>query len=472
MKIKTADMAIKGGILVDSKGMARADIFIKDGLVDSIELCESVRSASRVIDASGKLVLPGIIDAHLHPVYADRIDTLSKAAVCGGITTLIPYIGAVKAWGKTGNMLEAVQDFIEEGERDSVVDFGIHCSLTRDDMETAATMIPEVVKMGVISFKAFMAYSRRGMMLNDNELMRLMKIVTDNNALLAAHADNGNILDYLEDSFLAQGNSTPQCFAPSHPNISEAEAIFRILALGKVIKCPIYLPHISASESLEVIRLFKDWGEPVFFTETCTHYLTLTDEEMKKRGALAKMAPPLRKRKDVEEMWMAVEEGLIDVIGSDAAGHLVKTKEPLWEEVFKAPNGIPGLDTMFSVIYEEGVNKGKITLPRLVELTCENPARIFGLHPRKGVLQEGSDADVVIFDPSVSHAIEAKNQHLKVDYSLYEGRVCLGSPILMIQRGKILSEDGELKAEPGQENTYQGKKRLGLVEQSRNKQRP
>jgi dihydropyrimidinase len=312
--------------------------------------------------------------------------------------------------------------------------------------------------MGVISFKAFMAYARRGMKLEDDELMKSMEILAENGALLAVHAENGSILDYLEDRFISQANLGPESYPPSHPSIAETEAIFRILALAKVIKCPIYLAHVSASESLEVIRLFKDWGEPVFFTETCTHYLTLTDEEMKKKGALVKMAPPLRKRKDVEGIWTAVEEGLIDVISSDAAGHLVKAKEPLWDKIFQSPYGIPGLETMFTVVYDEGVNRGRITLPRLVKLACENPAKIFGLYPRKGILQEGSDADVVIFDPGVSHVIKAKNQHLKVDYSMYEGRVCLGSPGLVIQRGKILMEEGELKAEPGQGKYIPGEK--------------
>ncbi len=458
MKTKNADMTIKGGILVNSKGMRQADIFIKDGIVDSIEPHNSARPASKIIDASGKFVLPGIIDAHLHPVYADKIDTLSKAAACGGITTLIPYIGAVKAWGKTGTILDAVKDFIEEGEKNSVVDFGIHCTLTRNDMDKMATMIPKVVEMGVISFKAFMAYARRGMKLEDNELMKIMEILVENGALLAVHAENGSILDYLEDRLIAQGNLGPEYYSSSHPSLTEAEAIFRILALAKVIKCPIYLPHISTCESLKVIKLFRDWGKPVFFTETCPHYLTLTHEEMKKRGALAKMAPPLRNRKDIEEIWRAIEEGLIDVISSDAAGHLVKAKEPLWDNIFKSPYGIPGLDTMFTVVYDEGINKGRINLPRLVELTCENPARIFGLYPRKGVLQEGSDADVVVFDPGISHTIKAKNKHLKVDYSMYEGRVCLGTPLLVIQRGKILLEKGELKGERGQGKYIPGEK--------------
>ena len=457
LSIDSADISIKGGIFVNSQEMKRADIFIKDGLVDSIESDESNRSAARVIDATGKFVLPGIIDAHLHPVYADRIDTLSRAAAHGGITTLIPFIGAIKAWGKTGGLLDAVKDFIAEGEENSIVDFGIHCSLCHDDLETITTMLPEIVKLGAISFKGFMAFSKRGMMLTDDEHMKVMEIIAQNGGLYAVHAENGTVLDFLQERLISQGHHGPEFYGPSQPNIAEADAVFRILSLAQVIQCPIYLVHLSAYESLEVVRLFKKWGEPRLFTETCTHYLTLTDEEMKKRGSLAKVGPPLRKERDVEEMWQAVAEGLIDVIGSDTAGHLIEAKEPVNEQVFKAPSGIPGQEEMFVVTYDEGINKGRITLPRLVQLVCENPARIFGIYPQKGVLQKGSDADVVIFDPGAAHTISAEDLHLKVDYSMYEGRKCVGAPTLVMQRGNILMENGELKASAGQGKYLPGK---------------
>jgi dihydropyrimidinase len=304
--------------------------------------------------------------------------------------------------------------------------------------------------MGVISFKAFMAYSKRGMLLGDDELMKIMELIVKNRAILAAHAENGSILDYLEDKFTAEGNLSPEFYSLSHPNSAEAEAIFRILTLAQVVGCPMYLPHVSAGESLEVLRLFRRRGGPPFFAETCPHYLTLTEDEMSRRGSLAKVAPPLRKSKDVEQMWAALQEGQIDVIGSDTAGHAVKAKEPLWDEVFKAPYGIPGVDTVFTVTYDEGVNRGRIILPRLVEVMCENPAKIFDIYPKKGILQEGSDADVVIFDPSAAHTIGQRNEHLNVDYSMYEGRQCLGAPILVMQRGEVLMEDGKLKAAPGQ----------------------
>jgi dihydropyrimidinase len=452
MKINHADTAIKGGTLVNSQGMRPADIFIKDGIIASIAPGESRKKASSVIDATGKYVLPGIVDAHLHPVYADRMDTLSKAAPLGGITTLIPYIGAIKAWGKTGNLIDAVQDFIAEGEKSSIVDFGAHCSLTLNDMDTIAETIPAAIELGVNSFKVFMAYARRGMKIEDEHILKIMEIIAANKALLAVHAENGSIIDHLEDKFITQGNLGPEFFSPSHPNISEAEAIFRILALSETVKCPLYLAHISAHESLDVLKLYREWGKNDFFTETCTHYLAFTENELLTKGSLAKMAPPLRKKVDRDALWRAVADGLIDVIGSDAAGHTIEDKEPIRDNIFKSPNGIPGLETMFTVAYDEGVNKDGITLPRLVELTCENPAKIFGLYPRKGVLQKGSDADVVVFDPDAVYTVTTQNSPLKVDYSLYEGRECVGLPSLVMQRGRILLEEGRLRGDPGQGN--------------------
>ena len=179
---KKADTAIKNGVLVTSRELKRADIYIKDGLVDSIESPDHDRSASKVIDASEKLILPGIIDAHLHPVYADRIDTLSKAAAVDGITTIIPYIGAVKAWGATGGLLDAIGDFIEEGERTSVIDFGIHGALMQHDVDDASATIPKSVARGIVSFKVFMAYKKRGMKLEDDDILKIMNLAAANNA--------------------------------------------------------------------------------------------------------------------------------------------------------------------------------------------------------------------------------------------------------------------------------------------------
>ncbi|MFT5502039.1 MAG: dihydropyrimidinase [Woeseiaceae bacterium] len=443
------DIHIKGGVLVNSSELRLADIFVKDGLIASVELPGSDKTAQRTIDATGKFVLPGIVEAHLHPVYADRLDTLSKSAVYGGITTLIPYIGAVKAWGVEGNLWDAVNYFIDEGVRDSVIDFGLHCSLVSDDLADLENLIPKICERGVRSFKGFMAYKRRGMFLSDSDILRILSVLKDNGGLFCVHAENGDLCDFLEDRFVAEGKSGPEYYAPSRPDICEAEAVFRILSFGKALECPIYVVHVSTWEALDVIELYRKWGSAPVYAETCTHYLTLTDEAMRNMGSLAKVSPPLRENRDVDALWQAVNDGKIDVIGADTAGHLIDSKEPVWGDVFKAPAGLPGQETMFTVTYDEGVNRRSVSLCRLVELMAEKPAKIFGIYPRKGVIQKGSDADVLIFDPMKQHEIRTADQHTKTDYTMYEGRTCLGAPELVMQRGEVLLEDGELKATKG-----------------------
>ena len=450
MEKQKADIIVANGMVVSSRDIKPKDVVIKDGKILDTPERAAAYEADQVIDAKGNFVLPGIIDAHFHPVYADRIDTLSKAAATGGITTLVPYIGAVAAWGQGGDLVESVQSFIAEGESSSILDFGLHCTFTQNDMATVDRSIPALVEMGVVSFKGFTAYKKRGMKLEDEEILKIMGLIAQHNGVFATHCENGPILDLLEDAAVSRGDVKPEHYPPTHPGISEAEAVFRVLSLAQVSGCRMYLPHLSAKESLDVLRLFKSWNRQVIYAETCPHYLVFTDEELKKRGTLAKMSPPLRQQADVDALWRAIQDGAIDVIGSDAAGHAVASNEPLHNNVFSAPHGIPGLDTMFTMTYTEGVNKGRLTLPHLVKMTCENPARIFGLYPQKGTLTPGADADVVIFDPAISHTVPEKNAYTKVDYSLYEGRRCLGAPTLVMQRGKMIMVDGEIKALAGQ----------------------
>jgi len=443
------DVQIRGGVLVNSRELRLADVFVRNGIVESIEAPDSGKTARKTIDAKGKFVLPGIVEAHLHPVYADRLDTLSKAAVYGGITTLIPYIGAVKAWGVEGNLWDAVNYFIDEGARDSVIDFGLHCSLVAGDMAELENLVPKICARGVRSFKGFMAYKKRGMYLSDRDLLRILSTLKDNGGLFCVHAENGDLCDFLEDGFAAAGKTGPEYYGPSRPGITEAEATFRILSFANVLDCPMYIVHVSTKEALDVIAMFRRWNKAPIFTETCTHYLTLTNDDTLRLGTLAKVSPPLREKDDVDALWKAIVAGKIDVIGSDTAGHMLKSKEPRFGNVFNAASGLPGQETMFTVTYDEGFNRRGVSLCRLVEVMAEKPAKIFGLYPRKGVLQAGSDADVLIFDPTREHVINATRTHTKTDYSMYENRRVLGAPELVMQRGEVLLENGELKATKG-----------------------
>lgn len=436
---------ITNGIVVDAGTMRPLDILISGERVESLLPRGSEVRADRVIDASGRYVLPGIIDAHNHPVYADRIDRLSRAALSGGVTTVIPYIGAVAAWGKQGGLVQAIDDFIREGETGSCIDFGLHCTLTANVMEEADEAIPELVARGVISFKAFTSYRKRGMKLEDDQILHLMELVAREKALLAFHAENDAILEYLEAKAVAEGREHPRDYPATHPNISEAEAIFRVLSLASVAGCNIYLPHVTCKESLEAIRLFRKWGTvPTLFAETCPHYLTLDDSQLALRGNLAKMSPPLRKEADREALWEAIRNGEIQVITSDAAGHATAANEPLFAETFRAPHGAPGVDTLFCVTWNEGIAKGRVAIPDLVRLLCENPAKCFGLYPRKGTLLPGSDADVVIVDPGDDWIIPDRNEHMAVDYSLFAGMGCLGRHRTVLLRGAVAYEDGKI----------------------------
>ncbi len=448
---QTPDVVVSGGVVVDGKGMRRRDVVIKDGIVAAVVPPGEAPDAETVIDATGRYVLPGIIDAHLHPVYTDRIDTISASAALGGTTTLIGFIGAIKAWGGTGTIVDAVKTFIAEGEEKSMIDFSAHGSLCRDDLELLPETIPQLVEMGITSFKGFMAYRKRGMMLDDPELLQVLEIVAANGGLFQVHAENGSLLDHLQDEFIAQGKTTPEYHSLSAPNLAETEAVMRIATFASTVGCPLYLVHLSARQSVDLVRLWRSWGSSTpLYTETCIHYLTLKNEELRKRGSLAKVGPPLREQEDLDALWQGVADGVIEVVSTDYAGHTQEKKEPIWDDVFKSPSGLPGIGNLLSIVFDAGVNEGRITLPKLVEVLCEAPAKIFGMYPRKGTLSPGSDADLVVFDPTAKHVIRAAEQGLKTDYSMWEGRECVGAPTLVMQRGAVLVEDGELKANPGQ----------------------
>ncbi len=436
---------IKNGILVDSGTLRALDIFIVDGRIDRLCPGGQVQQADLVLDAAGQYVLPGLIDVHNHPVYADGIGALSRAALASGITTLVPYIGSVAAWGQKGGLVQAVENFIRDGETSSCVDFAIHCTFTRNIMEEAESAVPALFDMGITSFKAFTSYRKRGMKLEDEEIIHLMELVAAGGGLLAFHAENGALLDYLEDRALAGGKTHPRYYPATHPPLSEAEAVFRVLALASSTGCGIYLPHLTCSESLAVVELFRSWNVlPALHTETCPHYLALTDAELERRGNLAKMSPPLRKEQDRLALWEALAGGRIDVVASDAAGHTVAANEPLFDDTFKAPHGTPGVETLFGVTWDEGINKGRITVTDFVRVMSENPARIFGLYPRKGALAPGSDADIVLVDPGRIWTIPEKNPHLRVDYSLFSGRQCVGAPSAVLRCGELVCRYGDL----------------------------
>lgn len=456
-----ADLIVKGGLLVDGKSVRRADVLVRDGKVSKTGTDLPYHSAARVIDASGKYVLPGVIDCHAHPGHvgnmrADQMDAFSVCAAFGGVTTIIAFVGSLFA-SDSEYTPDVVKRFSEEGERISYLDFSAHGFFIGSvDSERA---VDDLIDMGVTSFKMFMSDPYSGMMTSDDKLLRVMGKAADAGGLVMVHAENGYAIDYLTRKFMAEGKTGPKYLLPATPNITEAEAFYRAATYAKVTGCPLYAVHLSTREVVHLLRMVRS-ETPTIFGETCPHYLTMTNDEVLDKGALARVAPPLREEHDVEAMWKAVADGTISTIGSDSVGYLLKHKNiggitpvpmdedhpdvPFSGNIFEARAGFNTIEYMVPIIFTYGVQSGRITLPRMVKVLCENPAKIFGLYPRKGALKDGSDADLVVWDPAVRTVASSKHQHGNTDLCSFEGYELGAMPVLTMQRGEIVMENGKV----------------------------
>jgi dihydropyrimidinase len=431
------DIKIINGLVVLNNGVNRVDIGIKGEKIFVIEK-EISEKAKRVLNADGKIVIPGCFDVHTHPVYLDDLYDLSVSAAYGGVTTVIHYAYAYPE----SKLIDVLKKFKDEGQQKSILDFGLHGGIF--DAQNQISEVPEAINLGVTSFKFFMAYAKLGWMTNDYYLIKAFDVISANKGMAIVHAESGLAIDYLEDKFRFGNRDPRKEFEQTRPGLLEAEAVNRALAFSKITNCPLYIPHISAKETVSVVAKAKNEGFHIY-AETCPQYLLLTWEETEKQGARAKIGPPLRRDDDRMALWNALQSGVIDVVASDHAPKAKEVEDEFWE----APYGAPQTETMLPLLYHYGVNQGFITLRRLVEVMCELPAKIFGLYPKKGTIAIGSDADLVILDPSMLWTISSSNQHSKANYTLYEGWQCLGKPIIVMQRGEILIEKDELLSKPG-----------------------
>jgi len=432
------DLLIKDGVVITGEGMTRADVGVRGETIAAVAADLPPEGAQQVVDATGKLVLPGVIDAHTHPVYLDDIHHTSITAAFGGTTTTIYY-----AYARPGmKPLESIKKFRDDGLENSLIDFGLHLGLF--DVANQIEELPEAFKLGVTSFKVFMTYAKLKWMTDDYWLMATLDMIGQEGGLVAVHAESGLATDYLQDKYNRLRLSAMEVFTRTRPDVLEAEAINRAIALAKVADCALYIAHVTPAKGLAPIRRAKEEGQ-VVYAETCPQYLTLTEEILHKLGPQAKIGPPMRTAEDNEGLWQGIQDGAIDTVASD---HAPKAKE-IDDDFFDAPYGSPQAETLLTVTYDEGVNKGRIGVPRLVQLLSETPAKIFGYYPKKGTIAPGSDADVVLFDPFETFAIEHANQHSQASYTVYEGRECLGRPVWVMQRGRVLIKDGQLVGEPG-----------------------
>lgn len=440
----TFDTVIAGGTVVTPSGEIRADLGMLDEKIAEIGPDLAGR-ARRVVRADGKIVLPGVIDAHVHvrtwTDHADELIDSHRSAAFGGVTTAITQIRAA-AHMSPG---EAIRTFIEEGERDSVIDFGLHTILRPEhDYESA---IPEVASLGSPSVKFFMSYKDNGIMTPDSRLLRGFEVARDNGALTMVHAEDGELIARLIEDSRAAGKVRIEDFLPAEPASSEDLGTVKALTYAAAIGNPLYILHMTTAGAARALREAQQAGQRAW-GESCPKYLLLTNDDLIEKGPLAKVGPPLRTTGDNDALWDAIGDGVISVIASD---HAPRVRESLTttNDIFDEPYGAPGTETMLPVIYDEMVVRRGRSLTELAQVLAAHPARIYGLYPRKGVLAVGSDADVVILDPNRPTTIRARDLHSTATYSLYEDRTVAAWPTHTFVRGHAVLADGALQQEPG-----------------------
>jgi dihydropyrimidinase len=434
----THDLVVSAGLVVYPEKTVRADIAV-DGERIAAVAAPGELAARRTIEAGGCYVLPGVIDPHTHPVYLDDIASLSRSAAFGGVTSIVHY-----AYAKPGlSLLAELRKMRAEGEAGSCTDFALHGGLFESRKQ--ADEIPEAFALGVTSFKMFMAYAKLGWMTDDYAMAKAMDLIGRHGGLACIHAETGLAIDYIQDRLLAEKADLAERFLETSPDVAEAEGIFRAVSIGRLMRCPVYIPHVSSAEGLAAIGFLRERGARVY-AETCPQYLALTWEQIKGRGALGKVGPAIKTEADRQALWQAARQGLLDTIGSD---HAPKPKTAQ-EDFFQAAYGSPEVETMLPVVWHYGVNGGRIPPNAVAALLAENAARILGLAPRKGRLEPGADADLVVFDPAEVWTVTASGQHSKATYSLFEGQRLVGRVKRVLAGGRLIVDGKEFLGKAGQ----------------------
>ena len=447
------DTIIRGGQVVTSSQVYESAVAISGEKIAAIGPEHLLPPADNYIDAEGKFVLPGLIDAHVHLDGHDNYELGALAAARAGLTTLIPF-GTYTLEGDE-TLPQAINRTREQIDSVALVDFAFHFIL--QNRPSILNSLPEAMTMGVKSYKMFMTYKKRpGRMCDDDYICNAMDMVSQGGGVLQLHCESGNIIEYLENKLIGEGHTHPTDFPTACPDWAEEEAINRAVKMGAATRCPTYVVHLSTQLGLERIKQAQGQGQLVW-TETCPQYLLLSDAEMARVGPLAKIGPPLRPEDgpDRDALWRGLEQGHTSIVASDHSPHPQELKQVGWDNIFVTPEGTsvpfgsPGMETIVSLMYSEGVVKRGLPIWWLARVMSENPARIFGLFPRKGIIQVGSDADLLILDPRGDRVITARDHHSNAGYTLFEGWEVKGRPWMTLLRGKVLLDQGELRQLPG-----------------------
>jgi len=436
-----SSLLITGGTIVTATDLYRGDVFVDGDKISVIGTALSI-PADRIIDATGKYVLPGGIDVHTHldmpfggTTSADDFESGTIAAAHGGTTTVVDF--AIQYRGQT--LHHAWETWMKKAEGKAAIDYGFHMIVTELNDQVELEM-DALVRQGVTSFKLFMAYPGV-FMLDDASIFKALLRTGNNGGTICMHAENGGVIDVLVQRALAEGKTAPKYHALTRPVRAEAEATHRAIALAEMAGVPIYIVHLSAAEALEMVTEARDRGLYAY-AETCPQYLFLSYDNYEEPGfdgAKYVMSPPLRLKETQDKLWRGLAFNDLQCISTDHCPFCMKEQKELGVGDFsKIPNGAPGIETRMSLVYDGGVRTGRMSLNRFVEVTSTSPARIFGLFPRKGTIAPGSDADIVVFDPNRTLTLSAKTLHMKVDYNPYEGRQVTGVPEIVISRGKVI----------------------------------
>lgn len=437
---------IQNGTVVTAEKTFAADVLVEGERVKEIAAGLPATAADRVIDARGMLLLPGGVDVHTHldmpfggTVSADDFETGTRAAAFGGTTTLVDF--AIQAKGT--RMRDALDTWWKKGDGRAVIDYGLHMIVT-DLPDAGLEDMDSLVDEGVASFKLFMAYPGV-LMVDDATIFKAMSRTGENGALICMHAENGSVIDVIVRRALAEGKTAPIYHALTRPTTAESEAVHRAIAMAEIAKCPVYIVHLSSEDALNQVREARDRGLPAF-AETCPQYLLLSIEELERpgfEGAKYVFTPPLREKRHLASLWEGLRQDHLQVVSTDHCPFCFADQKILGKDDFtKIPNGGPGIENRLQLLYHHGVNSGKLTLNRFVEVVSTAPARIFGLYPRKGTIAVGSDADIVIWDPEAEHVISAATHHMRVDYSMFEGWKVKGNARTVLSRGDVIVDGG------------------------------
>ena len=441
---------IQNGTVVNADGRQRADLLIEEGKINEVRA--GIDPAGHaVVDATGLLLLPGGVDAHTHmdmpfggTVSADDFLTGTRAAAIGGTTTIVDF--AIQARGT--RMRDAFDIWRGKAEGKACIDYGLHMIVTdlgSDAGKQGLHDMDDMVREGVASFKLFMAYPNV-LMVDDATIFKALQQTAKNGALICMHAENGSVIDTIVQQTLAEGKTAPIYHALTRPTIAEAEAVNRCIAMAEIAGTPVYIVHLSSEDALNQVREARDRGLPAF-AETCPQYLLLSLEDQMPGKSFEEakyvFTPPLREKKNQPKLWDGLIHDHLQVVSTDHCPFCFEDQKVLGKDDFtKIPNGGPGVENRMQVIYHHGVNTGKITLERFVEITSTAPARIFGMYPKKGLLAKGSDADVVLWDPDAEHVISVATHNMRVDYSMFEGWRVKGNARMVFSRGELIVDGG------------------------------